>query len=96
MGGPRGHEAKSRLRNGAAGPTMVERTPNLHTVAVSGQPLGVECVCGRRVLLAHDKIGARQGNMKELRRQEQLKCLGCGQPAERAQNLFDRRTGPRF
>ncbi len=47
------------------------RAPNLHTVACSGQPLGVECVCGRRTLLAHDKIDAFKGNMKELPRAEE-------------------------
>ncbi len=47
---------------------------------MSSQPLGVECACGRRVLLTHEQLGGCQGNMKELRRlKDQLKCLGCGQ-----------------
>jgi DNA-directed RNA polymerase subunit N (RpoN/RPB10) len=36
---------------------MVDRAPNLHTVYMSGQPLGVECVCGRRTLLSHAQLG---------------------------------------
>ncbi len=57
----------------------MERFENLHSVARSGQPLGVECICGRRVLLAQDKIGTHRGNMTELRElQKHLKCLGCG------------------
>ena len=52
---------------------------NLHSVYMSSQPLGVECVCGRRLLLSHEQLGGCQGNMKELRRlQQQLKCLSCG------------------
>ena len=56
------------------------RVQNLHSVFMSGQPLGVECACGRRQLLSHKQLGGCDGNMKELRRlKEQLKCLGCGQ-----------------
>ncbi len=56
-----------------------QRLPNLHEVYRSGQPLGVECRCGRRQLLAHDRIGASEGNMEELRFvKKKLRCLGCG------------------
>jgi hypothetical protein len=84
------------------------RVQNLHSVFVSGQPLGVECVYGRRMLLSHVQLGGCDGNMKELRRlREQLKCLGCGKrPKElrvflneadaRAFELEADRPGPRF
>jgi hypothetical protein len=87
---------------------MVDRAPNLHTVYMSGQSLGVECVCGRRTLLSHAQLGGCKGDMKELRRlKEQLKCLGCGKrPKElkvfineaeaRAFELEQDQPGPRF
>jgi hypothetical protein len=87
---------------------MVDRAPNLHSVYMSGQPLGVECECGRRALLSHAQLGGCKGDMKELRRlKEQLKCLGCGKrPKElktfvnaeqaRAFELEADRPGPRF
>ena len=43
---------------------------------MSGQPLGVECQRGRRMLLSHAQIGARDGNMTETR-QLKLRCAEC-------------------
>jgi hypothetical protein len=41
------------------------------------QPLGVECMqCQHRAVLAHDKIDAHSGNMKEVRTLS-FKCTGC-------------------
>jgi hypothetical protein len=52
---------------------------NLHSLYLSKLPLGVECACGRRVLVNQGKVDARDGNMKELRFvKERLKCLKCG------------------
>jgi hypothetical protein len=87
---------------------MAERADNLHTVFMSGQPLGVECVCGRRQLLTHAQLGGCRGNMKELRQlKKQLKCRACGQrpkdlrtfyTAEQVQafEMEHDRPGPRF
>ncbi len=85
---------------------MSDRVTNLHTVWMSGHPLGVECECGRRALLSHDKIDAHSGNMKELR-QLKFKCLACGSrkvtfrifQTEAAAQAFEAeadRPGPRF
>ena len=51
-------------------------TPKLHSLAHSGYPLGVECTCGRRSLLSAAQVGARDGNMTEIRNLR-LKCTGC-------------------
>jgi hypothetical protein len=62
--------------------------------------------CGRRVLLSHDKIDARDGNMTELRFLK-FKCLACGsrmvtfrifysEAAARAFEAEADRPGPRF
>jgi hypothetical protein len=87
---------------------MVDRAANLHSVYMSGQPLGVESVCGRRTLFSHAQLGGCKGDMKELRRlKEQLKCLGCGkrpkelktfmnEAAARAFELEQDQPGPRF
>jgi hypothetical protein len=52
-------------------------TPNLHALFHSKLALGVECKCGRRVLVDQAKVGARDGCMTELRLLK-LKCLACG------------------
>ena len=84
------------------------RVQNLHSVYMSGQPLGVECQCGRRQLLSHAQLGGCDGNMTELRMlQPRLKCLACGgRPKElrifnsegeaRPFELEADRPGPRF
>jgi hypothetical protein len=49
-------------------PTPVTTSNNLHTVAMYGQPLGVECRgCGRRALAFAGKVDALRGSMRELR-----------------------------
>jgi hypothetical protein len=54
---------------------------NLRSVYMTSQPLGVECMqCQRRAALAHDKIDAHSGNMKEVR-QLSFKCTTCGSVA---------------
>jgi hypothetical protein len=54
---------------------------NLRSVYMTGQPLGVECMqCQHRAALAHDKIGARAGNMKGVR-ELSFKCTACGSVA---------------
>lgn len=50
---------------------------NLRTLTLSGFPLGVECPCGRRVLVESRTLGAHDGNMKELASLK-LKCSACG------------------
>jgi hypothetical protein len=107
---------RPRLRyesaGGLAGRTLGVRSvcaSRIFTVSnMSSQPLGVECQCGRRVLLCHEQLGGCRGNMKELRHlKEQLKCLGCGQRPKdlrifstaeqaRAFELEQDQPGPRF
>jgi hypothetical protein len=54
---------------------------NLHSVHSTLQPLGVECMqCQHRAALAHDKVGAYSGNMKEVRKLS-FKCTACGSVA---------------
>ncbi len=50
---------------------------NLHTLAHSHHPLGVECPCGRRALVDGKVLGAHDGNMTELDHLP-LKCSVCG------------------
>jgi hypothetical protein len=51
---------------------------NLHKVWCSGQPLCVLCRrCLHRAALDHDRIGARSGNMTELR-EVRFVCSRCG------------------
>jgi len=86
----------------------MKRLENLHSVYTSGQPLGVECVCGRRQLLSHAQLGGCRGDMTELRAlQKRLKCRGCGE-RPKALRIFERadearawemeqdQAGPRF
>jgi hypothetical protein len=40
---------------------------SLHSLYLSKLPLGVECACGRRVLVDQAKVDARDGNMTDLR-----------------------------
>ena len=48
----------------------------LHEIAMSAQPLGVECGnCIRRVLLPKDKLHARRGDMRKV---GGLHCSKCG------------------
>jgi hypothetical protein len=58
-------------------PTPVTHTSNLHTVAVYQQPLGVECECGRRVLVDMARLGAHKGNMR-LISSLRFVCSSCG------------------
>lgn len=62
-------------------PTPIDRagrTPNLHTVYMHGQPLGVECrSCGHRALAFADKIDECRADMTELR-DLRFKCSACG------------------
>lgn len=54
------------------------RTPNLHTLYMHGQPLGVECQsCGHRALAFADKLDQCKGDMTELR-PLRFKCQSCG------------------
>ena len=50
---------------------------NLHSLAGSGFPLGVECACGHRALVEPRTLGAHDGNMRELTALP-LKCSACG------------------
>ena len=69
---------------------------NLHSVYVTLQPLGVECMqCQHRAALAHDKIGAYSGNMKELR-QLSFKCTACGSVANMLYMFHNRGEGDDF
>ena len=53
------------------------RVQNLHGLALSGLPLGVACTrCGHRALIEAAKVGARDGNMTEIR-QLKLRCTEC-------------------
>ena len=53
------------------------RIQNLHGLALSGFPLGVACrTCGHRALLEPAKVGARDGNMTEIRLLK-LRCTEC-------------------
>jgi hypothetical protein len=45
----------------------VDAVQNLHTLDGYGGPLGVECRCGRRALVPPEALGARAGNMREIR-----------------------------
>ena len=59
-------------------PTPVDGRANLHTADCYGQPLGVRCrSCERRALVPLDVIGAKSGDMRELRTLP-LKCRTCG------------------
>ena len=59
------------------------RVKNLHGLAMSGFPLGVACrTCGHRALINAAKVGARDGNMTEIR-ELRLRCTECdGTPFE--------------
>lgn len=50
---------------------------NLHTLDSSGGPLGVECRCGRRAIVSGEALGARPGNMREIRSLPFV-CRECG------------------
>jgi DNA-directed RNA polymerase subunit RPC12/RpoP len=53
------------------------RVQNLHGLALSGFPLGVACTtCGHRALVEAAKVGARDGNMTEIRHLK-LRCTEC-------------------
>lgn len=50
---------------------------NLRTLTLSGFPLGARCrACGRRNLVAAERLGAHDGNMTELR-ELRLVCSRC-------------------
>lgn len=53
------------------------RVQNLHGLFLSGFPLGFACTtCGHRALLDAAKVGARDGNMTEIR-ELKLRCTEC-------------------
>jgi hypothetical protein len=53
------------------------RVQNLHGLALSGFPLGIACTtCGHRALVEAAKVGARDGNMIEIR-QLRFRCTEC-------------------
>jgi hypothetical protein len=56
------------------------RVQNLHGLFLSGFPLGVACTtCAHRTLLDSAKVGAREGNMTEIRKLK-LRCTECDGP----------------
>jgi hypothetical protein len=66
------------------------RVQNLHGLALSGFPLGVACTtCGHRALVAAAKVGARDGNMTEIR-ELRLRCTEAMAPRSRAQSSAPR------
>lgn len=59
-------------------PQPIDTGHNLHSLAMRGHPLGVECRgCGRRALALADRVETGRGNMKLL---QDLKfvCSACG------------------
>lgn len=56
---------------------LVDGIQNLHTLHGYGGPLGVECRCGRRALVPPEALGARAGNMREIRSLKFV-CRECG------------------
>lgn len=67
----------------------VDGIQNLHTLDSYGGPLGVECRCGRRALVPPEALGARPGNMREIRSLAFV-CRECGSRQWRGV-IFDRR-----
>jgi hypothetical protein len=64
--------------------------PNLHTLWLSRLPLGVACGCGHRGLVEAAIVGARDGNMQELRTLK-LRCQACGARDGWTATVFRRR-----
>jgi DNA-directed RNA polymerase subunit RPC12/RpoP len=59
-------------------PTPVDHGHNFQGIHMHGHPLGVECKgCGRRRLVAGEKLGAYTGNMKVLAGLRFV-CSACG------------------
>jgi hypothetical protein len=58
-------------------PSRAQSTHNLRSAACYGQPLGVECkACGHRGLMALERIGVSDGDMRPLS-SLRLKCSAC-------------------
>ena len=76
-------------------PTPVRSSDNLHTLAVYGQPLGLECGCGRRGLVAIDRLGARKGSMRLLS-SLRFVCSRCGSRAWRGFLFVSREEAQAF
>lgn len=51
--------------------------PNLRTLWMSSQPLGIACRCGHRALISHETLGAHSGNMTEIWTLR-FRCTACG------------------
>lgn len=55
----------------------VSRTDNGRCTSLWRRPLGVACMCGRRVLVPLTTIGAHSGDMRYLY-DRKFTCAGCG------------------
>ena len=59
-------------------PKPVDARDNGHTAKTYGNPLGIECeACKRRALVALDRLGQLDGNMRPLK-DWPFKCSACG------------------